>query len=46
MTCLKFHTVAGQVDTMADGEEEQVIGWACANDDASSKVECIIFKRI
>ena len=44
---LVAHTVAGECDTMADGEEEQVFGWATANDTATvDTVAAIIFRRI
>lgn len=32
------HTVDGEADTMADGEEEQVFGWALADDSAGTEI--------
>jgi len=31
------HTVDGEADTMADGEEEQVFGWALADDSGTTE---------
>jgi len=44
---LVAHTVAGECDTMAEGEEAQVFGWATAGDvDTVDTVVAFIFRRM
>jgi hypothetical protein len=43
---LVAHTVAGEADTFADGEEEQVFGYALSTDTGTVEYcDCIIIKR-
>jgi len=42
---LVAHTVDGECDTMADGEEEQVFGMALETD-TGDEAACLLFRRI